>query len=141
MVVFQTFNPEFSAIQTAKEQDYKKFYEEEIKLRKEFDYPPFSQVIRFLISGADEKRTSQAAEEISEHFKIIINKKNLENDIKISSASSCAIEKLNNEYRYEILIKNLAEKKGHQFISRFFKNIRLPKDLKIKIDVNPIDLI
>lgn len=140
-VVFQTFNPEFSAIQTAKEQDYKKFYEEEIELRKAFRYPPFSQVIRLLVAGTDEKRTAQAAEEIAEHLKAVTEKNNFQNNVETGPATSCAIEKLNNEYRFEILIKNFAEKKGLVFISKFYKSIKLPKDLKVKIDVNPIDLI
>ncbi|MCR5260467.1 MAG: primosomal protein N' [Candidatus Gastranaerophilales bacterium] len=140
-VVFQTFNPDFSPIRTAKEQDYKKFYEEEIKLRKEFRYPPFSQIIRFIVSGTDEKRAKQAMDEIREHLKKILLKKDYQNKFEVSPASSCAIEKINNDYRYEILVKNFAQKQGLAFIARFYRNINLPKDLKIKIDVNPIDLI
>jgi len=140
-VVFQTYNPDFSPIITAKEQNYQKFYEEEIKLRKEFRYPPFSQIIRIIVSGADEKRAKQAIDEIREHLNKIIQTKEYQNNFEVSPASSCALEKLNNEYRYEILIKNFAQKQGLTFVSRFYKNISLPKDLKIKIDVNPIDLI
>ena len=140
-VVFQTFNPDFSAIQSAKEQNYKKFYDEEIVLRKEFGYPPFSQVIRFIVAGMDGERVYQAADEISNHFRKIVENKGLSEEIQIGSASACAMEKLNNDFRYEILIKNFLGKQGHLLISRFFKTIKLPKDLKIKIDVSPIDLL
>lgn len=140
-VIFQTFNPDFSAIQSAKEQNYQKFYNEEILLRKEFGYPPFSQVIRFIVTGNDEERAFQATDEIAKHLKTIIQNKNLSEKIQIGSATSCAIEKLNNDYRYEILIKNFDGKYGHAIIAKLFKTIKLPNDLKIKIDVNPIDLI
>ena len=140
-VIFQTFNPDFSAIRSAKEQDYNKFYEEEIALRKEFGYPPFSQVIRFIVTGENNDRVFQAADEISRHFNEVINKINMQGKIEAGSASSCAIEKINNDFRYEILVKNFNGKAGHLFIAKFFKNIKLPKDLKIKIDVNPIDLL
>ncbi|MBQ2645352.1 primosomal protein N' [bacterium] len=140
-VVFQTFNPDFSAIKSAKEQNYMQFYEEEIKLRKEFNYPPFSQVIRLIIFGQEDIRVQQASKEIENYLKKVIKEKNYSQNFEVSPASSCAIEKLNNEYRYEILIKNLSGKTGHIFVSKFYKNIKLPKDLKIKIDVNPIDLL
>lgn len=140
-VIFQTYNPDYSAIQFAKEQNYKKFYEEEINLRKEFGYPPFSQVIRFIISAEDESRAAQAAFEISDKFKEVVEKKCRQEKINAGKASPCAFEKINNEYRYEILIKNFAQKQGHLFISKFFKTIKLPKDLKIKIDISPIDLL
>ncbi|MGN0005203.1 MAG: primosomal protein N' [Candidatus Gastranaerophilaceae bacterium] len=140
-VVFQTFNPDFSAIQSAKEQNYEKFYNEEIALRKEFGFPPFSQVIRFVVTGMNGERVFQATDEISKHLKKIIENKNLSEKIHIGNASSCAMEKLNKDFRFEILIKNFSGKYGHAIIAKLFKTIKLPKDLKIKIDVNPIDLI
>jgi primosomal protein N' len=39
-----------------------------------------------------------------------------------------------------MIIKNKSEKEGHRIITKFFKTIRIPKDLKLKIDVNPIDM-
>lgn len=140
-VIFQTFNPDFSAIQFAKEQNYKKFYEEEITLRKEFGYPPFSQVIRLVVFGIDLSRTAQAASEIAHRLNDIIKKKSWQKKFQAAMASACAFEKINNDFRYEILIKNFANQEGHTLISKFFKTIKLPNDLKIKIDVSPIDLL
>ncbi len=140
-VIFQTYNPDFSVIKFAKEQNYQKFYEEEIELRKEFGYPPFSQVIRFIVTGEKENRVEQAAMEISERLNKIIEKNLWQNKIQISPVTSCIIEKINNDFRYEFLIKNFTEKEGLALISKFYKTIRLPKDLKVKIDVSPIDLI
>ena len=140
-VIFQTFNPDFSAIRSAKEQNYKNFYDEEISLRKEFRYPPFSQVIRFIVTSKDEGRAFQAATEIKDRLNKIIDLKKYSEFVEVGSVNSCEIEKINNEFRYEILIKNFDEKKGHLFIAKFYKIIKLPKDIKIKIDVNPIDLL
>lgn len=140
-VVFQTFNPDFSAINSAKEQNYQKFYEEEIALRKEFGYPPFSKVVRFVVSGKEEGRVYQAAKEISDRLKQLVRDNNREDKIEAGSAAACAYEKINNDYRYEILTKNFADREGHKFLAKFFKTIKLPSDLKIKIDISPIDLL
>ncbi|MDP2934841.1 MAG: hypothetical protein Q8N59_03700, partial [bacterium] len=44
--VIQTYNPDNFTIKTALENNFTKFYNEEIKNRKAFDYPPFSQIIK-----------------------------------------------------------------------------------------------
>lgn len=140
-VVFQTFNPDFSVISSAKEQNYQKFYDEEIKMRREFGYPPYSQVIRLIVSGEDEKRVFQATEEICHQLQKTAQKYDLSEKISVGTASPCAYEKVNNEYRFEILVKNFAEKKGHALLSKFYKTVKLPNDLRLKIDVSPIDLL
>lgn len=140
-VIFQTFNPDFSVIEAAKEQNYQKFYDEEIKMRKEFGYPPFSQVIRLIVSGVDEERVIQSINEISLQLNKISEKYDMAKSLSIGGVAPCAYEKVNNEYRYEILIKNFAEKQGHALLSKFYKSVKLPNDLRLKIDVSPIDLL
>ena len=140
-VVFQTFNPDFSVIESAKEQNYQKFYEEEIRMRREFGYPPFSQVIRLIVSGIDEGRVFPSISEISSQLKQIAEKYNMSESLSIGAVAPCAYEKVNNEYRYEILVKNFADKQGHALLSKFYKTVKLPNDLRLKIDVSPIDLL
>jgi len=139
-VIFQTFNPDFSVIQFAKEQNYKKFYDEEIALRKEFGYPPFSQVLRIVIRGKDISRTSQVADEISTELANFVQK-NFNESIIPSCASPCAFEKIDEFFRYEILIKNFAGSKGHLAISKFYKKIKTPQDIQTRIYVSPLDLL
>ena len=43
-VIIQTLHPEHYAIQAVREQDLRAFYEQEIKLRAELRYPPFSRL-------------------------------------------------------------------------------------------------
>jgi len=139
-VIFQTFNPDFSVIQYAKEQNYKKFYDEEITLRKEFGYPPFSQVVRIVVRGKSQDRTSRAAEEISLGLTNFISG-NYKEDISVSQAYPCAFERIDEFFRYEILIKNFAGSKGHSAISKFYRTIKMPLDIQTRIYVSPLDLL
>ncbi len=140
-VVFQTYNPEFYAFQSAKEQNYTDFYETEIKSRQEFDYPPFTQVIRLILSSENNFRAEKSAQEIALRLNTIIDKQGISERLIVLGPSPCVIEKISGKYRFQIIIKNKLEEKGHMFISKFLSQITMPKDIKITIDVDPIDIL
>ena len=48
--IIQTYLPDEFSIQTAKEQDYDKFYSSEIKVREMLNYPPFCDIMVAVIS-------------------------------------------------------------------------------------------
>ena len=53
-VIIQTYNPESFPIECAKEQDYLKFYNQEIMLRNALKYPPFCDIIKVEVSDINE---------------------------------------------------------------------------------------
>lgn len=140
-VIFQTYNPEFYALQSAKEQNYKNFYETEIASRLEFDYPPFSRIIRLILSSKNNFRAEKSAQEIALRLNTIINKQGISERLIVLGPSPCVIEKIGGQYRFQIIIKNKSEEKGHMFISKFLNQITMPKDIKLIIDVDPIDIL
>ncbi|MBQ2546257.1 MAG: primosomal protein N', partial [Clostridia bacterium] len=52
--VIQTYDPDSEVIRLAAEQNYEKFYEGEIKLRKALTFPPFCDIAVITLSGEDE---------------------------------------------------------------------------------------
>ena len=52
--VIQTYDPGNEVIRLAAEQNYEKFYEGEIKLRKSLTFPPFCDIAVITLSGEDE---------------------------------------------------------------------------------------
>lgn len=140
-VIFQTYNPDFYALESAKAQNYKEFYNTEIKSREEFDYPPFSQVIRLILSSESNFRAEKSAQEIALRLSTIIEKHGLSERLIVLGPTACVIEKIKSLYRFQILIKNKMEEKGHMFITKFLNQITVPKDIKFTIDVDPIDIL
>lgn len=140
-VIFQTYNPEFYALESAKAQNYESFYKTEIQAREEFDYPPFSQVIRLVLSCENTFRAEKSAQEIALRLNTIIDKHGISERLIVLGPTPCVIEKIKGLYRFQILIKNKMDEKGHAFISRFLNQITMPKDIKLTIDVDPIDIL
>lgn len=161
-VLFQTYNPDFYALESAKSQNYGEFYVTEIAARAEFDYPPFSQIIRLILSSQNNFRAEKSAQEIALRLCTMIEKygsaatdrsignneivgtddeKDISERIEVLGPSPCVIERINGQYRFQLLIKNKMGAKGHKFISSFLNKIIMPKDIKLAIDVDPLDIL
>lgn len=161
-VLFQTYNPDFYALESAKSQNYGEFYATEIAARAEFDYPPFSQIIRLILSSQNNFRAEKSAQEIALRLCTMIEKygsaatdrsignneivgtddeKDISERIEVLGPSPCVIERINGQYRFQLLIKNKMSAKGHKFISSFLNKIIMPKDIKLAIDVDPLDIL
>lgn len=140
-VLFQTYNPDFYALESAKSQNYGEFYTAEIAAREEFDYPPFSQIIRLILSSQNGFRAEKSAKEIAMRLSLMVEKFGISERIEVLGPTPCVIERINSQYRFQILIKNKMGEKGHQFVSSFMNKIIMPKDIRLAIDVDPLDIL
>lgn len=161
-VYFQTYNPDYYALASAKSQNYGEFFATEIAARAEFDYPPFSQMIRLILSSQNNFRAEKSAQEIALRLCMMIEKsgsaatdkgmannkatckegeKGISERLEVLGPTPCVIERINGYYRFQIIIKNKLEEKGHNFIASFLNKITLPKDIKLAIDVDPLDIL
>jgi len=140
-VLFQTYNPDYYALESAKSQNYYEFYQKEIVSREEFDYPPFSQIIRLILSSQNNFRAEKAAQEIALRLCTMIEKFGFGERLEVLGPTPCVIERINGYFRFQILIKNKLEEKGHQFVSSFLNKITAPKDIRMTVDVDPLDIL
>ncbi len=140
-VIFQTYNEDNLFLQKAKEQDYLSFFEKERELREQYDYPPYSKIIRIILSSSQEYMAEHACCEIAVHLKNYVKKLSLDERIIILGPVACVIGKIRGEYRYNILIKNKLEEKGHNIILSFLRKISLHNDIKMIVDVDPSDIL
>ena len=140
-VIFQTYNSDNSFLINAKEQNYEDFYENEVRLREELDYPPFSKMIRIILSSKNEFRAQKAASEIELHLSDYVKKLSLDETLEILGPVECVIKKIKEEFRYNIIVKNKVGELGHRTILRFLKSINLPDDIKLVVDIDPNDIL
>lgn len=140
-VYFQTYNPEYYALESAKSQNYAEFYEKEIKSREEFDYPPFSQIIRIIMSSQNKFRAEKSAQEVALRLCTMSDKFGFGERVEILGPTSCVIERINSLWRFQIIIKNRMGDRGHEFVSSFLSKITAPKDIRMTVDVDPLDIL
>lgn len=111
-VLFQTYNPDFYALESAKSQNYGEFYYTEVAARQEFDYPPFSQIIRLVLSSMNNFRAEKSAQEIALRLCTMIEKYGISERLEVLGPTPCVIERINSRYRFQIIIKINWREKG-----------------------------
>lgn len=133
-VLIQTFNKDHYAIKYSKYNDYKSFYKEELKIRKKLNYPPFCYLCLLKITSKDYKIASEMSYKIGDYLK-----KHIKDEI-VLGPSTANIFKMNNEYRFQIIIKYKDLKSIKKYLvmlqERFFND----KKVKLEIDFNPLKL-
>ena len=138
-VIIQSYNPENFSIQYAKKQDYDLFYNTEIAIRKQLKYPPFCDIILIGFNGLSEKEIIQVSNKV-----YIYLCRNLDNNLfNILKPMPSPIDKIQNKYRWRIIIKGNIDEKTNTILNDCLKEIyeKNYKNTKISIDVNPNNMI
>jgi len=131
-VIIQTYNPESFPVECAKKQDYQKFYNQEIKLRKVLKYPPFCDIIKIEVGDFDEKTAQQITNAIYENLL-----KTNSNSMQIYAPMPAPINKIQNRYRWRIIIKCMLGNNTIQKINSCINAIKTTNNTRISVDVNP----
>ncbi len=120
-VLVQTFNEEFFK---AYVENYEEFLEYE-KIFREGLYPPYKKLCRILFADKNGLKAQQMMREMEACLKKF-------ETIEIVGAKKCAVEKVANKYRFEILLR------GDKAVD-IIKAIRTCKNSMAEIDMDPID--
>jgi len=146
-VIFQTYNPEHYAIQFAKIHDYIGFYETEIQNRRLLKYPPFTELLKFGFSGIRKEQVVAATETFRDRLDQCIhqvaNCPRTDDVIEILGPAPALIEKIQNRYRHQIILKTNRPDWLQQIVTEIWKQFPFKKypDVRIIRDRNPYSVL
>jgi primosomal protein N' (replication factor Y) len=125
-VIIQTRQPDHYAIQLAAKQDYKEFYKQEIEFRREFNYPPFAQLIELIVQDAKEESTRQ-------HMDTLTRALGKLSDAEIVGPAKALPYRWRGAYRWRVLhkSKNLNVKENLRLLIR---DTKLADKIAINVD-------
>ena len=131
--VIQTYQPEHYAITCAAEQNYEKFYEEEMVYRLSAGYPPALHMMGIMLFGLNEDATSKLAENVANVIKS-------NGACRVLGPAPAIISRIKDYYRFVIYIKN-ADADLLKDIRQKAEDYLLTCDLKniyVQFDLDPI---
>ncbi|HLM61536.1 MAG TPA: primosomal protein N', partial [Pyrinomonadaceae bacterium] len=138
-VLIQTFYPEHYALQHASTQNYDNFYEEEIRFRKNLNYPPFVALASILIKHPNYNYAFDNAQILRESLQT----SNAEKNCIILGPAPAPLARLKNEHRLQILVKARNRAKLRETLD-FAVHEAQEKfcDLRIvNVEIDPVNLL
>jgi primosomal protein N' (replication factor Y) len=133
-VYVQTYNPTHPVMIALANHDRDGFLEFEANNRLEAEYPPFGRIAALILSSDTEKK-------LIEFMRIMIKNQPNEDNIKIFGPAPAPIFLLRGRYRYRFLIKTSRQLLPQAYIRYWFTKFSIPKDIKIHIDIDPINFL
>ena len=114
-VLIQTFDPRQLVLQKIVDNDYFGLYEEEIIERRDFNYPPFSRLIKLTVRNTDQRVSQRAAETLRAMLAAQLG------DERVLGPEQPLVERIRNQFLYDILIKLEREKINFKAVKAFIQ--------------------
>ena len=134
-VYIQTYEPENFIINAARNNDYKLFLHQELRLRKEFAFPPFINIINICLISRNEELVLKTANEKYSEVKEAVKEMVRQRSLLLYRPVPHNIYKVNDEYRINLFIKvsnhSLSE------LKKILRTVYMEKDIEsIKVSIN-----
>lgn len=132
-VIIQTYNPDNKTLKFVKNTDYLGNYNYEMDVRHKLTYPPYCYLIMIRISSKNYDLLSSEANKVVTYLR-----RNLSETSKILGPTTANPFKVNNVYRFQIIIKYKFDDTISDVLRFIDENYALNKDIFIDIDVDPL---
>ncbi|WP_139904512.1 primosomal protein N' [Clostridium thermarum] len=139
-VIIQTYTPDHYSIQYSLGNDYTSFYNREIGIRNNMNYPPFTELININLSSSKVDLLITTIKNLGIAINSYLEDKN---NISILGPCPCAISKIKDMHRWQIILKghfdHLTAAKIKDIVYDSLKNVYT--EVRLNLDVNPNNLI
>ncbi len=137
--VLQTYNPDNEILTLAAEQNYERFYESEILIRRAVLFPPFCSIAVFGISGENENAVWEYAKQLSASLDETHRKTHSGVRLIKFGPFKDGIYKIGGRYRHRIIIKYGDNAAARAYFNEVYSKLLalLPPAIKLELDINP----
>lgn len=142
-VVIQTFNPGHYGVRSALQQDFSGFAEKELLARRRFAFPPYVALANLVIKGKNEESARVRADQLNRILRKLVRTVFSESGIRVLGPAPSAIEKLEGDFRQQIILKSQDRMKLHQLIREALSAMSqtVGNTTGIYVDIDPVDLM
>lgn len=138
-VIIQTYSPEHYSIELASQQNYDRFFESEMLMRRAHHYPPYYYIALITVSHENVAKVASTTQNITKFVQSRLSDKT-----QVLGPVASPISRIKNRYRYQCLIKYKREpelNKTLKLILDHYQQEMVREGLQISIDVNPYILM
>lgn len=140
LAIIQTTDPESNLIRLAAEQDYDTFYNQEIAVRQMMIYPPYCELAQVVVQSTERELAETTAKTVFDNVLKLVGAEFSEVKVNVLGPSPAAMPKVNNKYRYRLIIKAKNSKAFRDMLRRAIA-VKCEKDTSISVDIAPETII
>jgi len=141
--VIQTFTPDNDVITCAAAQEYDRFYEEEITLRRLRGFPPFRDLFTITATAQEESASLRACARLRQTLELWLTQEEYRGvEMQILGPAPAGIAKLNNRYRYKLTLNCKNTKTVRALLAHLLRCAQGDKEnrgISFGADNNPLD--
>jgi len=115
-VLIQTHNPTQEILRWVIENDYRTMYDTEISEREQYNYPPFTRLIKLIVKHTDRDTAQRAAAQLAEKLLAELGPS------RVLGPEPPLVERVRNQFLFEILIKLEREKINFKAAKSFIQD-------------------
>jgi primosomal protein N' (replication factor Y) len=138
-VLIQTYHPTHYALRHACAQDYRGFYEEETRFRRNHGYPPFVVLALLLCRHKEATRANATAQQLRN----ALTKANRDHSCRLLGPAPAPLARLRGEYRIQLLVKSRSRKQMRGVIDEAMAALEKEgADLRsIRLEIDPVSMM
>jgi primosomal protein N' (replication factor Y) len=137
-VFVQAFTPFHPAIQYARRHDFEGFYEQEIEFREQLKYPPVGRIALLLLKGRNEEKVSFSAAHVKQEIE---KNAGAIPGLTLAGPAPAPLARAETYYRYQIMLRTRQISKLSRMLAGMFKELKLPDDVTLSVDIDPVNLM
>ncbi len=134
-VLVQTYTPLYPVFNAVSNCEYESYYNQELVLRRQYNYPPFVSLILITFSSIDETEAEESSRAFYDNLTDIANRDSL----IVDQPFPALIFKKKDLYRWQVLIRTARATEVKGIIRQMLVDANFKA--KIEIDVDPLTII
>ena len=138
IAVIQTYSPKNETIRLACEQDYDKFYEGEIALRRELSYPPFCDIVTLTLTSEDEQLLFKESKRLSDSIIGRLSGELGKLPFVVFGPFEAQVYKVNEKYRMRMVVKCKLNSRSRSLFHELLCEFASCRGITLAVDMNPL---
>ncbi len=140
--IIQTYTPDNACIGYACRQDYDGFYENEIRLRRAFVFPPFCDIAQITLTSTDEAELSGSVLRLAEEIKELSKDRFSDVPILMFGPFEAPVYRVNGRFRMRVVCKCKLTRRTRTLFANVMRSFSrgLSRRVTISIDYNPTSI-
>ncbi len=134
VVYMQTYQPDHPVLQSICSCDRDSFMDADMSARQLAKMPPFGQLIAVIVEAEKENVLQKYCADLSAVAPIL-------NGGKIMGPINAQVYQIRNWYRMRFLVSGDARANLQPIVAKWISSIKAPANVRVKIDVNPINFM